>query len=299
MRPRSLSQLRRPRPAILPWPAIGALVVLTVAACGTASSGSSPAAPQPSSTASAAASQGAGIRPAASGTIAAVSATNAQVQNPANGQVTVDWTAATRFSRTETVTASALAVGDCVTAVGGTASGGTGTGFTATTVTLSMPVNGRCAGGLGGTAGGFRGTRPGGATGGATSRPNRTSPAGTGRFQTAFGTVTSVSGSTFEVKGVARARAANSTASPALATTTTVTIGSSTTLQRTEAATPSALVVGECLTAIGKADDTGAVTATAISVAPAGRQGCATGFGMGRFGGAQAGGQTANGATNG
>jgi hypothetical protein len=282
------------------WPAVGGALVLAVAACG--GGGASAATPAASATTQPADGQAAGNGPAASGLIAAVTATNAQVQNPTTGQVTVGWTASTTFSKTATVAASAVAVGDCVTAVGG-AAGGTPTAFTATTVTLSTPVNGRCAGGA---AGGFRGTRPGATGGGATPRPNRTMPAGAGRLGTAFGTVTSVSGSTFVVADQARARGANATASPAPTTTTspapttmtTVTIGPNTTVQQTSAATASAVVVGQCLTALGKADDTGAVTATAISITPEGKQGCTTGFGAGRFGGGQRGAQNGSGGTN-
>lgn len=284
-------------------PVAGLALLVVVGACGSGGSGSSSVAPRASTQAGPGTGQAAGTRPGASGTIAAVSSTNAQVQNQTDGQVTVGWTAKTRFSKTTAVAASAVVVGDCVTAVGGTstATSGTSAAFTATTVTVSKPVNGSCTGALGTGGFGGGGARTGTPRAGATPRPNRTPPSGFGRFDTAFGTVTAVSGSTITVKNVARARRTGSTASPApTPATSKVTIGSATTVEQTSSATSSALVVGECLTAFGKADDTGAVTATAISVRPAGKQGCTTGFG-GRFGGpgGGAGGQAQGGPTGG
>ncbi|EWM15439.1 hypothetical protein KUTG_05743 [Kutzneria sp. 744] len=61
---------------------------------------------------------------------------------------------------------------------------------------------------------------------------------------------------------------------------------------------PPALVVGACVAAQGKADDTGAVAATSIAVSKAGPNGCTGGFrgGRGGFGGGRGGG---NGGGNG
>lgn len=58
-------------------------------------------------------------------------------------------------------------------------------------------------------------------------------------------------------------------------------------MTRTEPATAKALAVGTCATAVGKADDTGTVAATAISLRQAGPQGCvpAGGFRRGMGGG--------------
>ena len=83
---------------------------------------------------------------AASGTLAALSGTSLEVQNPTSGQVTVNWSPTTTFSQTVTVPASTLAVGDCVTATGAapkstgksTAKSKT-TSVTATTISISHP----------------------------------------------------------------------------------------------------------------------------------------------------------------
>ena len=65
-------------------------------------------------------------------------------------------------------------------------------------------------------------------------------------------------------------------------TAATITVTSATAYTTTESATKAALAVGKCLTAFGKADDTGAVTATRVSLSTAGPNGCQTGLGFGR-----------------
>jgi hypothetical protein len=67
----------------------------------------------------------------------------------------------------------------------------------------------------------------------------------------------------------------------------TVNVTSATTYTKTVSADPSVLVVGACVAAQGKADDTGAVAATSIAVSKAGPNGCTGGFrgGRGGFGG--------------
>jgi hypothetical protein len=55
---------------------------------------------------------------------------------------------------------------------------------------------------------------------------------------------------------------------------TTVTVSASTVITKPKAATAAALKIGECVTALGSTDDTGAVTATAISIRAADANGC-------------------------
>lgn len=67
-----------------------------------------------------------------------------------------------------------------------------------------------------------------------------------------------------------------------------MTTTSSTKYSETVTANSSALAVGECVTAIGKTDDTGAVAASSIAIEAKVNGGCSTGFGrrVGGFGGA-------------
>ncbi|MCM3924229.1 hypothetical protein ND748_21480, partial [Frankia sp. AiPs1] len=197
-------------------------MIVTVSACGSGSSGSgaatAAATSAPSQATGSGQGQGQGARPGTSGTIAAVTATNVEVQNPASGQVTVTWTPSTTFVKTTTAGATAVAVGDCVTVTGGSP----GSTFTAQTVTVSQPVSGGCAVGFGrafGGAGGFPGgTRPSGVP---TARPTDRSPARPngpgraggqgradgGRLAVVTGSVTKVAGTTITVQGPQRPRA--------------------------------------------------------------------------------------------
>lgn len=63
-----------------------------------------------------------------------------------------------------------------------------------------------------------------------------------------------------------------------------ITTSSSTTWTRTAGVRPSALKVGRCVSAQGTTDDTGAVTATTISVTDKVGGACTGGFGFGRPG---------------
>jgi hypothetical protein len=275
------------------------------------------------------------VRPtAASGTLAALSGTSIEVQNPTSGQVTVSWSPTTTFSQTVTVPASTLAVGDCVTATGpaptskSKTKSKTGT-IKATTISISHPsASGACSGfggtGLGGAGvgggTGFGGTGTGGAGGAGTFRPpSGTFPKGgsaarrtAGAFGgVAFGKVTSISGNVLVVVGTtpkftapAKGKTAGktksktaTTAKPKLVTTTSkVTYATSTTFSQTMPASAAALVVGQCVTALGPAGDTGAIVATTITVRPAPATGCVSfaggaGFagGFGRGGGGRGG----------
>jgi len=104
-----------------------------------------------------------------------------------------------------------------------------------------------------------------------------TFPAGGGGFAGgppggfgATGTVASVSGNTLEVQG------ANGQV--------TVNLGASTTITKTVSAKASAIAVGMCVTAVGKTNSIGAVSATRVVVSEPTSSGCSTGF-RGGFGG--------------
>jgi hypothetical protein len=198
-----------------------------------------------------------------------------EVQNPATGQVTVTFTAATPITEAVAVTSQDVTVGSCVAVAGAPSAAGAATGaatrsVTATTVTVSAPVNGSCSG-----AGGFGGPR-------GTFSPNPSSsprprPSGSrGAFGGGFGggangKVTSLTASGFVVQG--RNPAAGAGASIMVTTTAAtkylkvVTVG------------PAALKVGECITAAGQANSIGAVAARSIRISQPGPNGCVTGFG--------------------
>jgi hypothetical protein len=207
------------------------------------------------------------------------------VQNPTTGQVTVNVTPTTTYTQTVPASASDLAAGVCAVANAGPGATTTpGQPFTARTVTISQPGANGCTP----QAGGFGGFGPragnGGAGGGGSST---TAPANGGngnggrRFGGGFGKVTSVSGPTFAVQGNNR---------NGVSTTTTVTTDASTTFTKVVSAGQSNLAVGQCIAAIGPADQTGAVTANSIAIRQPGPNGCFTGRGgQGGAGGANGG----------
>ena len=97
----------------------------------------------------------------------------------------------------------------------------------------------------------------------------------------AFGKVTAVSGASFSLKS---SPPQGSTATSSVPTSQAVQTPAATTYTRTGAATAKALVLGLCVTALGKADDTGSIAATSIALRPAQNGSCSSGFGGG-FGG--------------
>ena len=282
-------------------PALAGLGIVALATAACSSGGGTTATPAATIASSAApsSSPAPSASPAAFpgvvGTAAAVSGSNIEVQNPTSGQVTVTFTGTTPITDTVTVTSKAVTVGSCVTVVGkpsgtgtGTAGGAAARSVTATSVTISVPVKGNCIG-AGGFAGfgGFGGFGRG--QGGATPRPSfspRPRPTGSrgafgnGAFGGANGKVTSVSASGFVVQG--RNRAGGSAGA-----TTSVTVATSATTKylKTVAAKPSALKVGQCITAIGTPNSIGAVAARSIRISEPGPSGCVSGFaGRGGFG---------------
>jgi hypothetical protein len=270
------------------------IVLLTATACGSSGTTSS----TPSAAPAAAAStpkptSSAAAFPGVTGTAAAVSGSSMEIQNPTSGQVTVTFTASTPITDTMTVTAKDVTVGNCVTVVGKPSTTGSATtAVTATTVTISAPVKGSCTGaggfgggGFGGGSGGFGGARPSGSPRPSFSpRPRPTGSRGAfgnGNFGGANGKVLSVSATGFVVQ--ARSRTPGSDTSKT--TSVTVTITSASKYLKTVSATPSALKVGLCITAIGTANSIGAVAARSIRISQPGPSGCVTGFGgRGGFG---------------
>ena len=271
-----------PRRRWAPTLAGAGIVVLAVAACGGAGSAATPAATVGSSAAPSSSPAPSGTRaafPGTVGTAAAVSGSSLEVQNPTSGQVTVTFSASTAITETVTVTSKDVTVGSCVTVVGQPSATGAATKpVTATSVTISAPVKGTCtaAGGFGGFGGFGRG---GGGGAGSSPRPSfspRARPSGSGgafgrgAFGGANGKVTSVSASGFVVQG----------RNPAAGTDTSITVTTSATTKylKTVTAGPSALKVGQCITAVGTPNSIGAVAARSIRISQPGPNGCVTEF---------------------
>jgi hypothetical protein len=264
------------------------IVVLSVAACGSSgTTATTPsAAPAAANSTPTPASSPAAF-PGVVGTAAAVSGSSLEVQNPTSGQVTVTFTASTPITDTVSVTSKDVTVGSCVTVVGKpSTTGSAASSVTATSVTISAPVKGNCTGAGGFGGGGFGGGGFGGGQSGATPRPSfsaRPRPTGSsgafgnGQFGGANGKVTSVSASGFVVQ--ARNRAGGSDTSVTVITT------AASKYLKTVTAAPSALKVGQCITALGTANSIGAVAARTIRISQPGPTGCVTGFGgRGGFG---------------
>ena len=278
----------RPRTAA-PAAAVAVSLAAVLAACGGGSS-SSAAAKTSNSTAStgsaaagAAAPRGRRGFPGVVGSVAALTGSSMEVQNPSSGQTTVSWTGSTTFARTVTLTSSSVATGDCVTVVG-TSSGGR---LTARTVAVSTaPASATCRPGFGAGGRGFGGARPNGAgSNGAGSR--RSFPAGgAARFSGSFasGKIVSSSATSLVVLGTSFSggrppgSTPPTTAAPA---DITVTVDASTVFTQVRPATSADLAVGDCVVANGPADSTGAVTARSVRITSTGGQSCSAG----RFGG--------------
>src|SRR5580700_1129300 len=92
---------------------------------------------------------------AASGSVASISGTSMEVQNPNTGQTTVNWTSTTAFTKTVTLSVGSITSGECVTIIG-TPSKKSKTTLAARTITV--------------VAASSTGTCPSGATGGAGTR---------------------------------------------------------------------------------------------------------------------------------
>lgn len=221
-----------------------------------------------------------GAFPGATGLVAAVSGSTAQVQS-ASKQTAVTWNSSTSFTTQVAATPADITAGECVVArpARTAASGGSSasTAVAAATIEITTPVGGSCSSGFGG----FAGQRPNGAP---TAAPGN---GGSGSTRTprnfgglgATGKVSSVGSDSFVV-AVTRGTTSRDV---------TVTWTSSTTVTKQQTGAASDVVVGKCVLALGKTDDTGALTATSIAVSAPVNGSCTTGFGFGGRGGGQSG----------
>ena len=279
---------------------------LLVAACGGGSAATGNATGAPTAAATGAAG---GVRalPGATGVLAQIDSTTLQVQGP-DAQTAVTYSAKTTFTSTVAGRRSEVVVGVCVQAraarsASGTSSaspttapGATAGPLVAATVEISTAVNGTCSAQGGLRAGATRTPGAGAPTGAAgvpgadRTRGPRSGGNGFGGFggRGAFGKVTAVSSAGFTIESV---RPQNGTATTTAPTTETVQTPAGTTYTRTGASTAKALIVGVCVTALGKADDTGSIAATSILLRPSENGSCSSGFGGG-FGGRGSGGAT-------
>jgi hypothetical protein len=215
---------------------------------------------------------GDGQLPGASGEVAAVSGRTAQVQSDISGQVAVSWTSSTTFTRQVDGSLDDVQVGSCVMVTSADADTGGATSqpteVTAATVRVVDTSNGDGCG--------FSGPGDRQAPSGAPSDPPSDGPSdppsdasggpGGGRpggFGT-FGEVTAVSGDGFTVS--------------VDDTDVTVTVSGDTTYTTTAKASADAVKVGACVSARGDTDDTGALTATSISVSEKVDGQCTGGF---------------------
>ncbi|HLG67824.1 MAG TPA: DUF5666 domain-containing protein [Acidimicrobiales bacterium] len=237
----------------------------------------------------------------AAGTVAAVLGSAMEVQNPQTGQVTVSWTPSTAFSEVVDVAATAVAPGDCVTVSGSTSKGR----IQARSVSIAKANGGRCT-----AFGALPPRAPAGPASGTFSLPSGARRFPPGAFRSpggpsssrgvaslrgafASGTVLSVSQTSMVLRGVSsaslqrRARTASTAARsksrakgkgtrPSLPSSAKVTValGPSTTYSEVQPASPGALAVGDCVSAAGTADSTGAITAATIRITSSGGRSC-------------------------
>jgi hypothetical protein len=300
--------LRPPTLTALGLVAAGAAAALVLAGCGpdSAAGASSSGAPQANAGAGTAPQGGDRRVPGVYGLVAAIEGKTLQVQG-ATEQTAVTYTGSTTITAEKATSASALEVGDCVSARpaqgdasnadGTTASpspsaatgGGLPTTVAAATVSILSSGGKGCADAVRGGVGGGgtppfpgNGARPGAAPTGAPRAPASGAPGGArregrrgfGGFGT-IGEVTALSAGSFTVTATTprfggAASGATPTAGPTTTTrTVTVTYTGATTFTTTTKATAAAITVGECVRATGRADDTGAVSATSLALTPA------------------------------
>ncbi|MEX0426387.1 hypothetical protein AB3X52_02060 [Nocardioides sp. DS6] len=291
----------------LPFLALATAGLLTLSACGS-SGGTTTAGDQPAQQGYAGSGSGAatgsggaggpgqgGGMPGAFGKIAAKSGKTLQVQGT-DSQVAVTYSAKTAITQEVTGSIKDVKVGTCVTVMPADAGSGSASGsasasasgpVTAGTIRITAAVKGSCEGGFGG-----RGFRRNGASGAPSGMPSNLpsdmpsdfpsggasgGPSG-GRMFGTSGKVTAVTADGFTVAAV--------TPGSTDTTRVSVKVGSSATVTATKSATASALKVGKCVSATGQTDDTGAVTASRISLSDPVDGECTGGF-MGRSGGSR------------
>ncbi|GAA4628344.1 hypothetical protein [Cellulomonas oligotrophica] len=263
-----------------------AALALLLAACGSDASATTDATTS-ATTAAPDAQPGAGFGGGTSGEVVVVDGSTMQVQGT-DTQTAVTWDDATTFTQTVDASLADVTTDVCVTVVTGE------DGAAATSVAISDPVDDACTAGFGGggMGGGTPGEMPTGMPegempdGAPTAMPEGEMPEGapTDMPEGGFGgggfgggttgLVTAVDGSTLTV-AVTSQDGSSSTAQ--------ITVDDATTYTRTAEADATAVVVGECATVQGEADDSGTVAATSVAVTSPTDEGCTTGF-MGRGG---------------
>lgn len=272
----------------VPTAAAAVSLAALLTACGGGGSTKAASASRTTTPSAASAAPAGGGFPGVFGSVAALSGSSMEVQNPSSGQTTVNWNGSTTFAQTVTLTAAQLVAGECATVAGTTTNGA----ITARSVSVSSPsASGTCPAGFGAArravAGGTPGSFPG------RSVPTGSVPArGRGRFLAggdfASGKVVSSSATSLVIYGTSftgAGRAPQSATPPTTAGPADITFGltSSTTITEIKPTTSSGLAVGDCVTATGPADSTGAVSARIIRITSTGGQSCTARFG--RFGG--------------
>lgn len=273
-------------------PALAAATVLVLAGCSGAPSSAPPDDDPTAAVQRGDAPHRSGPGGGATGEIASVTGTVMQVRS-SDSQTAVTWTDATEFSATVGGTLADVTVGACVVAVsaGTTTSGSTeddeSAALEATTVEVTEPADdGTCGRGLGGPGVGpdADGSRPAPPTD-ATERGDGPEPGPGARTfgGAAVGEVTAVDGDTLTVEA---------TGPDGETTSRTVTVTDATTYTRTVPADATAVVVGQCASARGEADDGGKVTATSVTVSAPTDGECTSGM-LQRVGGGPGGGRDA------
>jgi hypothetical protein len=141
------------------------------------------------------------------------------------------------------------------------------------------------------------------------SAPTGSFPGGGNGFGFATGKVTSINTTQMVIDGISSSTlggardGGQASTPPSSVKTSPVTIGlsSSTTYTAMESTASGSLAVGDCVSAIGSTDSTGAVTAQSVRITSTGGQSCTGGFpgGGGAGGAANGGAGSANGGSNG
>jgi hypothetical protein len=236
--------------------AAGVIASLGIAACGSVSASGA-------STPSASPSSGGRTGLARNATFGQLVQINGStlILSSSTGDSTVTYATTTTITQTSTGSLANVTPGLCITAAGTKDATGR---LVATTVLLSAPVSGSCTTGFGGGGGGTF-SPPAGAT----PRPSFSPPAGAG---SARGLVKSVTGTYV-------------TLSETTGTTMTINVPTTVKVTTSSVVQPSALQTGQCLTALGTKNSSGAVAARSLTITPAGANGCTAGFGRGGFGG--------------
>ncbi|HUO40602.1 MAG TPA: DUF5666 domain-containing protein [Mycobacterium sp.] len=219
-----------------PLLAVVGIAALSLAACGTSSTGSpgpsTTGTPSTSTSPSAPNTPGAQGRDRVAGLIASVSGATVQVTQP-SGTAAVAFSPSTTVSQLTPAQFTDVTPGSCVAVhpgTGGTPSGGT---LTARSVLITAPVNGQC-------------------------RPTH----GRGAVS---GSVSSVSGNTI---------VAATTDSSGNNSQSTIQVDNSTTYAKLGPANAQAISVGQCIAARGTTDSSGTLQATAINLRPANNGTC-------------------------